>query len=400
MSHAVSSLIYYKGENGRSVTKRSVTKGAVRQFYLDTWLLLPALLLLVLGLVMVASASITIAEKQHAEPFYFFWRQLAYVLAGLLFGFAVLRMRIDRWEKLGPALLVLGVFLLVLVLVLGREVNGSLRWISFGVVNVQPSELMKLFAVIFLSGYLVRRNEEVRSSMKGFFKPMMLFAVIGIFLLLEPDFGATTVIAVTALGMLFLAGVKLRQFALLFLVMAIALAVLAWSSPYRVQRLTSFLNPWADPFDSGFQLTQALIAFGRGEWLGVGLGGSIQKLFYLPEAHTDFLFAVLAEELGLLGVAVVIVLFAIIVLRAFKIGRDALRDGHQFAAYLSFGLGLLIGLQAFTNIGVNMGVLPTKGLTLPLMSYGGSSVVATCVSIAMLLRVAHEHKPTQNRRDH
>lgn len=392
MSRAAAGLVYYKGQESRAADNR-----ATRHFYLDFWLLVPALLLLVLGLIMVTSASITIAEKEHAAPFYFFWRQLAYVLAGLLLGWGVLHVRIDRWDRFGPGFLVLGLFLLVLVLLAGREVNGSMRWISLGIVNVQPSELMKLFAVVFFSGYLVRRNEEVRSSMKGFFKPMILFAVIGILLLLEPDFGATAVIAVTALGMLFLAGVKMRQFVLLFMVMALALAVLGLSSPYRMKRLTSFIHPFADPFDSGFQLTQALIAFGRGEWFGVGLGGSIQKLFYLPEAHTDFLFAVLAEELGLFGAAVVIVLFAIIVLRAFKIGRDALRAGHQFAAYLCFGLGLLIGFQAFINIGVNMGVLPTKGLTLPLMSYGGSSVVATCIAIAMLLRVAHEHRPTQTK---
>ena len=388
------SLLYYKPQEREA---KVVNRSASRHYYLDTWLLVPSLLLLILGLVMVASASITIAERQLAEPFYYFWRQLAYVLAGLLLGWGVLRTRIDHWQALGPGLLVLGVLLLLLVLVFGREVNGSTRWLSFGVVNVQPSELMKLFGVVFLAGYLVRRSEEVRSSMKGFFKPMILLGVIGVLLLLEPDFGAAAVIAITAMGMLFLGGVQLRQFALLFVLMACSLGILAWSSPYRVQRLTSFLNPWADPFDSGFQLTQALIAFGRGEWLGVGLGGSIQKLFYLPEAHTDFLFAVLAEELGLLGASVVIALFAIIVLRAFMIGRAALYAGHQFAAYLSFGLGLLIGLQAFINIGVNMGVLPTKGLTLPLMSYGGSSVVATCVAIAMLLRVAHEHRPQSKR---
>jgi cell division protein FtsW len=231
----------------------------------------------------------------------------------------------------------------------------------------------------------------VRESVKGFLKPMALVGLIGVLLLLEPDFGAAAVITATVLGMMFLGGVRLWQFGVLFLVMSAGMAALAISSPYRMARLTSFVNPWADPFNSGFQLTQALIAFGRGEWLGVGLGGSIQKLFYLPEAHTDFLFAVLAEELGLLGVVAVIALFAILVWRAFVIGQSAASAGNRFGAYTAYGIGMWLGLQAFINLGVNMGVLPTKGLTLPLMSYGGSSIVMSCVAVALLLRVSHEH---------
>jgi cell division protein FtsW len=258
-------------------------------------------------------------------------------------------------------------------------------------VNFQPSELVKLFVVVYLAGYLVRRGDEVRESVKGFLKPMALVGLIGVLLLLEPDFGAAAVITATVLGMMFLGGVRLWQFGVLFLVMSAGMAALAISSPYRMARLTSFVNPWADPFNSGFQLTQALIAFGRGEWLGVGLGGSIQKLFYLPEAHTDFLFAVLAEELGLLGVVAVIALFAILVWRAFVIGQSAASAGNRFGAYTAYGIGMWLGLQAFINLGVNMGVLPTKGLTLPLMSYGGSSIVMSCVAVALLLRVSHEH---------
>jgi len=307
-----------------------------------------------------------------------------------------LHVPIEFWNKASPYLLMVGMALLVLVLLIGKQVNGSLRWIDLGVLNLQPSELMKLFVVIFLAGYLVRRGEEVRTTIMGFLKPMLVLGVIGILLLLEPDFGSGVVIAFTALGMMFLGGVRLWQFGVLIMVMAMALSLLAYSSPYRVERLTSFLNPWADPFDSGFQLTQALIAFGRGEWLGVGLGGSVQKLFYLPEAHTDFLFAVISEELGLIGGLLVIALFAIIVYRAFRIGHFALCHEDRFSGYMAFGIGLLVGFQALINIGVNMGVLPTKGLTLPLMSYGGSSVVATCIACALLLRIAHQYPETED----
>jgi cell division protein FtsW len=357
---------------------------------MDYWLLGAALCLLAIGLVMVASASVSIADRQLGEPFYYFKRQVAYALVGLLMAWGVLRIKMEFWERINAKLLIVGVVMLLLVLVAGKEVNGSLRWISLGVVHIQPSEFMKLFAVFYLAGYLVRRGNEVCTTIKGFLKPMMMLSVVGILLLLEPDFGSAVVIAATALGMMFIGGVKVRQFGILFLLIALAFAVVAYSSPYRLARMTCFLNPWANPFDCGFQLTQSLIAFGRGEWFGVGLGGSIQKLFYLPEAHTDFLFAVLSEELGLVGGLVVITLFAIVVWRAFAIGQAAFRAQQRFSGFLAYGIGLLIGLQAFINIGVNMGLLPTKGLTLPLMSYGGSSIVATCIACAVLLRIAHE----------
>jgi cell division protein FtsW len=355
------------------------------------WLLSITLLLVALGLVMVTSASVSIAERQMGDSFYFFWRQSAHVSVGLLLGYSILNLRLVYWERLGSYLLLAGFVLLATVLIFGREVNGSVRWLAVGPFNLQPSELIKLFMVVYMAGYLVRRGEEVRNSIKGFLKPMVLVGIICILLLLEPDFGAAVVIAATVVGMMFLAGVRLWQFGILFSLMLASLALLAISSPYRVERLTSFVNPWENPFDSGYQLTQALIAFGRGEWFGVGLGGSVQKLFYLPEAHTDFLFAVLAEELGLLGVVLVIALFAVIVWRAFVIGRAAMRDSNYFGAYLSFGIGVWLGLQSFINLGVNMGILPTKGLTLPLMSYGGSSIVVSCMACALLLRVSHEH---------
>jgi len=360
-------------------------------YHYDYWLLSSVLLLISIGLVMMGSASMSIAEKQYGEPFYFIWRQFAYVVVALLLAQGVLHVPTRVWNSISPYLLGVGCALLVLVLIVGKEINGSTRWISLGFFNVQPSEFMKLFVVIFLAGYMLRRGEEVQTTIKGFLKPMLIIGMVGILLLLEPDFGSGVVVAFTALGIMFLGGVRLWQFGVLIVVMMLGLVMLAYSSPERVERLTSFLNPWADPFDSGFQLTQALIAFGRGEWLGVGLGGSVQKLFYLPEAHTDFLFAVMSEELGLFGGLLVIALFSIITFRALRIGHNALSHDDRFAGYLAFGIGLLIGLQALINIGVNMGVLPTKGLTLPLMSYGGSSMVATCVACAMLLRIAHQY---------
>ncbi len=361
----------------------------------DRVLWFAAAVLFILGLVMVASSSLDIAERSYGQPFHFVLRQLAYAGVALLLGYVILRLPLQFLERLSAPLLLAGMGLLVLVLIpgIGREVNGSARWLPLGLFNLQPSELMKLFMVLYLAGYLVRRSEEVRSAVSGFAKPMVVLALVCLLLLAEPDFGAAAVLMATAMGMMFLGGVRLWQFALLILGVGLAAAALAVSSPYRLERITAFLDPWADPFASGFQLTQALIAFGRGEWLGVGLGNSIQKLFYLPEAHTDFLFAVLAEELGLVAALLVIALFSVIVWRAFLIARRAERAGAAFAAYVAYGCGMWIGVQAFINIGVNMGVLPTKGLTLPLMSYGGSSLIVSCMVIALLQRVALETAP-------
>lgn len=392
-AHSIPGLRFLTASSTPMTASMSASLSAQRhgRFPLDVVLLGSALLLLAIGLVMVASASVSIAERQMNDPLYYFWRQGAFVIVGLIAAYSVLRVRLVYWERLGPYCLLVGLTMLVVVLLIGREINGSTRWLALGPVNFQPSELVKLFVVVYLAGYLVRRGDEVRESVKGFLKPMALVGLIGLLLLLEPDFGAAAVITTTVLGMMFLGGVRLWQFAVLFMVMLAAMGTLAYSSPYRVARLTSFVNPWADPFDSGFQLTQALIAFGRGEWLGVGLGGSIQKLFYLPEAHTDFLFSVLAEELGLLGAVSVIALFAVLVWRAFAIGTASAAAGNRFGSYVAYGIGMWLGLQAFINLGVNMGVLPTKGLTLPLMSYGGSSIVMSCVAVALLLRISHEH---------
>lgn len=359
---------------------------------MDYWLVGSCVVLIILGLIMVGSASVSVAEKQTGNAFHFFWRQLMYTGLGVGVAFILTRIPLRIWETLGPWLMAISLVLLLLVFIpgLGRTVNGSARWISVAGFNMQPSEFVKLFAVVYLAGYLVRQQHAIKTSLGGFLRPLALFVILVMFLLLEPDFGAAAVMLSTAVLMMWLGGVRVAQFVVLVASVAGVLLILAVTSPYRLQRMTAFMNPWDDPFDSGFQLTQALIAFGRGEWFGVGLGGSVQKLFYLPEAHTDFLFAVLAEELGLVGVVIVILLFTVLVLRALRIGRDADKRERPFAAYVAYGLGIWIGLQAFINVGVNMGVLPTKGLTLPFMSYGGSSIVVMCMALGLLIRVDYE----------
>lgn len=379
-----------------NTVKKSSSAGAVDKPVilegLDGVLILLVLSLLVLGLVMVSSASISIADSKTTTPFFYLYRQLIAAGTGLLGAMVIFKIRLVYWEKSGMFLLAVSFVLVILVLIpgVGKTVNGSTRWIPVGVLNLQVSEVVKLFLMIYVAGYLVRHGEQVRSSIWGFIRPMMMVGLVCLFLLLEPDFGASVVIMMTVLGMTYLAGVRFIQFVAVLALLGSAATLLVVSSDYRLDRLTAFVNPWADPFDSGFQLTQSLIAIGSGGWTGSGLGGSVQKLFYLPEAHTDFLFAVLAEELGLIGVVVVICLYAALVFRAFVIAKKAELCGNQFAAYLSYGIGIWLGLQAFINIGVNMGVLPTKGLTLPLMSYGGSSLIVVGASIGLLLRVSYE----------
>lgn len=375
----------------RNTTSR---RGMVPPAPYDRWLILIVLSLIALGLLMVASASIETSDHQLHEPFYYFYRQLIYLVIGVLLGSIVVQIDVSTWEKIGGVLLIAIMLMLALVLIpgLGHSVNGSARWVGVGPFRIQASELAKFAVVIYMAGYLVRRHEEIESKLSGFLKPMGLLGVIAVLLLKEPDFGATVVIMATALGMMFLAGMQLRHFGLLLVLVLVAMSVLAISEPYRMQRLTSFLNPWANPFNSGYQLTQSLIAFGRGGWFGVGLGKSIQKLFYLPEAHTDFLFAVIAEELGLIGILAVVGLFTFLVLRIFYIGRQAQQLGQHFAGYLAYGFALWIAIQFMVSIGVNSGVLPTKGLTLPLVSYGGSSMLINCVLIALLLRIDYENR--------
>lgn len=364
-----------------------------RRFHLDRVLLMVALSLLLLGYIMVTSASLHLGEKPPINnAFYFPKRQFIHILVGLVAAGMAASVRLESLEKMGQWLFMLGLALLIVVLIpgFGREVNGSVRWLVLGGVGIQVSELVKLISVIYMAGYISRHGQTVRASVQGIVRPLILLSLACILLLLEPDFGAAVVILATALAMMFIGGAKLGQFALLMLLVSALGFALIYASPYRWERIISFLNPWADPLDSGFQLVQALIAFGRGEWTGVGLGASVQKLFYLPEGHTDFLFSVIGEELGLLGTALVIALFALLVFRAFRIARLAEIAGKRFAALLAYGLGIWFGLQAFINMGVNMGLLPTKGLTLPLMSYGGGSMVVMCVALALLFRIHHE----------
>ncbi len=378
--------------------KAAPVKTEVSGIDIDRVLLLCMLILLSLGLVMVSSASVTIADKQLGDPFYFTRRQISFVGLGLLFAVFVQRIRLVHWEKSGMALVLFAFFLLLLVLLpgMGRTVNGATRWLELGVIGLQVSEPARLLLLIYLAGYLVRRQNEVRASFKGFIKPVAVLGLACMFILAQPDFGSGVVLLLTCLGMMFLAGVQLWRFAILLFAMAGVLAVLAVSSPYRLQRLTTFLDPWADPYNSGFQLTQSLIAFGSGGWQGVGLGASVQKLFYLPEAHNDFLFAILAEELGLIGVHIVILLFALLVWRIIRIAMAAKHEGHLFGAYLAYGIGLWVAIQTIINLGVNMGILPTKGLTLPLISAGGSSLLVMCTALGLVLRVHQEVMLTQS----
>jgi cell division protein FtsW len=363
-----------------------------RRLTLDPVLILIVGGLLLIGLIMVTSASISVADRSLGDPFFFLKRQLTYVGMGMVAAAAAAAMPTSVWERLAFPLLLLAFALLVLVLIpgIGHTVNGSRRWMRLGFVNLQASEVARVLLLMYTASYIVRRQEELQQDFKGFLKPLAILMGAGVLLLLEPDFGATTVLLGTALVMLFLAGVKLRHFFAIAAIAAGGLGLLIVASPYRLKRLGGFINPWADPFNSGFQLTQSLIAIGRGEMFGVGLGASVQKLFYLPEAHTDFVFAVLAEELGLAGVMVVLLLFALLAGRAFYIAREAAEAGMNWAAYFASSFGIWVALQASINVGVNMGLLPTKGLTLPLLSYGGSSLIVTLGWLGVLLRIHHE----------
>jgi cell division protein FtsW len=356
-----------------------------------------ALLLMALGLVMVYSASIATAEASRytgANPAFFLGRHGLFLGAALGAALVVFLMPARLWQKLAPLAFLASVALLVLVLVpgIGREVNGARRWLDLGGFTVQPSEFVKLATVLYAADYTVRKHAVLKSFRRGLLPMLGVMLLVSWLLLREPDFGALVVIAVTAFGILFLGGMNGRHFALLVGMLAAGFALLVLTSEYRMQRIFGFMDPWTDPFGRGYQLSHALIAFGRGEFLGVGLGASVEKLFYLPEAHTDFLLAVIAEELGFLGVALVIALFAWIVLRAFAIGRQAALRERHFAALAAQGIGIWLGFQALINMGVNMGLLPTKGLTLPLMSFGGSGLLANGVAIALLLRIDWESR--------
>ncbi len=363
----------------------------------DPALLWAVLALLGLGLVMVYSASIAVAEAKSAngQASFYLLRHAMYLVVALSAAYAAFQVPTALWQRLSPYLFLAGAVLLVLVLLphVGKEVNGSRRWIPLGPLgNFQPSELMKLFAILYAADYTVRKAAFMDNLRKGFLPMFLVMLGIGALLLMEPDFGAFAVIVAIALAILFLGGLNWRLFAGLIVMLGAGFVALIALSPYRLQRVIGFMDPWADPLGKGYQLSHSLIAFGRGEFTGVGLGDSVEKLFYLPEAYTDFLLAVIAEELGFLGVMAVVGLFAWITWRAFSIGWQAALLGRNYAALVAQGVGVWLGVQGFINMGVNMGLLPTKGLTLPLMSYGGSGIVANCIALAILVRVDFENR--------
>jgi cell division protein FtsW len=378
-----------------SLTGAGANRAAPPEF--DTALSWVAAAMLLLGLVMVYSASIATAEASRAtgnQPTYFLLRHAIFLAASAVAAVLVSQVPMRVWQLAAPYLFMLGGVLLVLVLIpgVGREVNGSRRWLSLFVINLQPSEFMKLFAVLYAADYTVRKAGLITTFRQGFLPMAAVMLVVGWLLLREPDFGAFVVIIAIAIGVLFLGGMNGRLFSGLVVLLLAGFIILVWVSPYRRERIVGFMDPWQDAFGKGYQLSHALIAFGRGEWFGVGLGASVEKLFYLPEAHTDFLLAVIAEELGLVGVAVVVMLFFWLVARAFSIGRQAVALDKNFSGLVAQGIGVWFGVQAFINMGVNMGVLPTKGLTLPLMSFGGSGILANCIALGLLLRVDHENR--------
>ncbi len=363
----------------------------------DQALVWVALILLLLGVVMVYSASIATAEASRFagnQPTYFLLRQALFLGVGLIAALIMFQVPLRAWQSLSPWLFVCGILSLALVLIpgVGREVNGAKRWLSLGLANLQPSEFMKLAAVFYAADYTARKSALMHSFKKGLLPMLAVMLIVGWLLLREPDFGAFVVIASIAMAILFLGGMNGKWFAGLFVLALAGFLALILSSPYRMQRIFGFMDPWSDAYGRGYQLSHALIAFGRGEWLGVGLGASVEKLFYLPEAHTDFLLAVIAEELGLAGVVAVVAMFTWIVLRAFSIGRQAAASERYYAALVAQGIAVWLGVQTLINMGVNMGVLPTKGLTLPLMSFGGSGILANCIALAVLLRIDYENR--------
>jgi cell division protein FtsW len=348
--------------------------------------------LMSIGLIMVSSASVSFAAAVYQDAWFFGKRHLVYVAIGLLLAMFVVCIPMSVWQKYSGHLLLISLFLLVIVLIpgIGKKVNGSQRWLNFGLINVQVSEIAKFCAVVFFASFFARRYQELHFGWQGFLKPLMVIGVFAGLLILEPDFGATVVLSATIFAMMFIAGVKLMHFLMLIGGGVACLSLAVWLEPYRMQRLITFLDPWADQFDSGYQLTQSLIGFGRGEWFGLGLGNSLQKLFFLPEAHTDFIFAIIAEEFGLIGALIVIGLFAALIWRIVVIAKENLAAGKMFSALACFGIGTLFALQVFINIGVASGLLPTKGLTLPFISYGGSSLLICCVLMAFVMRVQWE----------
>lgn len=364
--------------------------------YTMLWLTLS---LIAVGLVAISSASISHAEHVYGNPWRQTVRHLMYLVIGLVGGGLAYLVPSALWRSLSPWLLLLAFALLIAVLIpgVGRMVNGSQRWLAFGPITFQPSEFAKFAMVIWLSGFLVRQAEQVQTSWHGLAKPIAVLFFMALLLLAEPDFGATVILLGTVFGLLFMAGARLIYVLGLVFAALASMVAMVYAAPYRMQRLMAYQDPWADPFGSGFQLIQSLIAYGRGEWLGVGLGNSIQKLFYLPEAHTDFVFSIWAEETGLVGAVAVIAIFAALVGRIMWVGYRSVAQQRLFEGYICFGFALILAGQAFVNMGVSSGLLPTKGLTLPFISYGGSSLIISCLMLGILLRLERDREPVAKR---
>ena len=357
------------------------------------WTLLSLwLVLMSIGLVMVASASVAFAAANYGDAWYFAKRHGVYMVMGATLAMVVVSIPMSVWQRYAGYFLLFTLLLLVIVLIpgIGKKVNGSQRWLSLGIISVQVSEIAKFCAVVFFASFFPRRYHELHFGWQGFLKPLLVVGLFVVLLLLEPDFGSSVVLSATVFAMMFIAGVRMWHFLLLIGLGVASLGAVAVFSPYRMQRLITFLDPWADQFNTGYQLTQSLIGFGRGEWFGLGLGNSLQKLFFLPEAHTDFIFAIIAEEFGLVGATVIIGLFVALILRIFTIAKNNLAVGKAFAAFAAFGVAILFSFQVFINVGVASGLLPTKGLTLPFISYGGSSLLVSCVLLAFVMRIEWE----------
>jgi|TARA_Y100001947_G_scaffold159591_1_gene178172 cell division protein FtsW len=356
----------------------------------DGGIVLVAFALMAIGLIIVCSASMPIADRLHDNPFYFAIRHGIYLIGAVIAAMVVVQLPMQFWRVANPYMLLLAIGLLVAVLLIGRNVNGSTRWLALGPITIQAAEPAKLFFFCYLAGYLVRRYDEVTENLKGFIKPLVVFFILALLLLAQPDLGTVVVMLATTIGLLFLAGARLWQFFALMFVGILAVVALIVFEEYRLRRVTSFLDPWADPFGSGYQLTQSLMAYGRGNWFGQGLGNSLQKLEFLPEAHTDFVMAILAEELGFVGVMMVLLLMLWLVLRALQIGNRALANDRPFDGFMAYSIGIWFSFQTAVNIGASAGILPTKGLTLPLVSYGGSSLIVMAVAVSLLLRIDFE----------
>ncbi len=360
----------------------------------DGWLAMSFLLLITIGAVMVASSSIAVAESSTNDAFYYFKRHILFIGLGTAFGILMMNISSDWMNRLSRPALILGVVALVLVLIpgIGVEVNGAKRWINLGVSRFQVVEAVKLALIMSLATYVVKHKKGIQRSMLGVLKPLIIVVLISGLLLVQPDFGSAVLLMIITLVMVYIAGARYRDLTVISLLAGSAMMVIAWAEPYRVRRLVNFVDPWQDPFNAGFQLVQALIAVGRGEITGVGIGSSIQKLFYLPEAHTDFIFAVYAEEMGFIGVLILIILFVLLIYRIFKVARNAFDQGNDFAGFMCTGIAVWMALQAFLSMGVNLGLLPTKGLTLPFISSGGSAIMMNIIALSVVFRISYENR--------